>query len=397
MNQDQRKATLLSLFQAGVDAVGGVQATQRALADDNLQATLSKPLHLVAIGKAADAMARGALSVANVNSGLVSALVITKHDHLGESIKADARFECIESGHPVPDENSLLAGARLQDYVSQIPESHLLLFLVSGGASALVEHLDNGLTLNELRIKTDELLASGAPIGEMNRQRRKLSLIKGGKLANVVRCEVLQLLISDVPGDKPGDIGSGLLVPDVQTGMKPELAVWEKVQTHVIASSSIAQAAVCKEAQNKKLKVIQPTGSLDGDIHDVCTRVAHVLSQAEPGVYVWGGEPTVVLPATPGRGGRNQHLALSLVNAAATHGAVSILVCGTDGTDGPTNDAGGLIDEASAALAEKNRLDPTHALQRADAGSVLDALDLLVTTGPSGTNVMDLCIAIVDG
>jgi len=347
MNQDQRKATLLSLFQAGVDAVGGVQATQRALADDNLQATLSKPLHLVAIGKAADAMARGALSVANVNSGLVSALVITKHDHLGESIKADARFECIESGHPVPDENSLLAGARLQDYVSQIPESH--------------------------------------------------SLIKGGKLANVVRCEVLQLLISDVPGDKPGDIGSGLLVPDVQTGMKPELAVWEKVQTHVIASSSIAQAAVCKEAQNKKLKVIQPTGSLDGDIHDVCTRVAHVLSQAEPGVYVWGGEPTVVLPATPGRGGRNQHLALSLVNAAATHGAVSILVCGTDGTDGPTNDAGGLIDEASAALAEKNRLDPTHALQRADAGSVLDALDLLVTTGPSGTNVMDLCIAIVDG
>jgi len=278
MNQDQRKATLLSLFQAGVDAVGGVQATQRALADDNLQATLSKPLHLVAIGKAADAMARGALSVANVNSGLVSALVITKHDHLGESIKADARFECIESGHPVPDENSLLAGARLQDYVSQIPESHLLLFLVSGGASALVEHLDNG-----------------------------------------------------------------------------------------------------------------------GDIHDVCTRVAHVLSQAEPGVYVWGGEPTVVLPATPGRGGRNQHLALSLVNAAATHGAISILVCGTDGTDGPTNDAGGLIDEASAALAEKNRLDPTHALQRADAGSVLDALDLLVTTGPSGTNVMDLCIAIVDG
>ena len=393
MNRQLRKDKLLQLFQAGVDAVGGVQATRRALASKELQATLKSPLHLVAIGKAADAMAQGALST--IGDKLESALVITKHQHLSDTLKNDARFKCYESGHPVPDEHSLAAGACLYDYVAQIPENHQLVFLVSGGASALVEHLEGDLTLEDLRKTTDRLLASGAPIGEMNRQRRQLSLIKGGKLASVLRCNVLQLLISDVPGDRLGDIGSGLLVPDTDTGMPADLPVWQSVQTHIIASSTKAQVAVCVAAKAQGLTVQQASGSLDGDVADVSDRVAETLLNAKPGVYIWGGEPTVVLPSCPGRGGRNQHLALSLANIAAKHGHVSVLVCGTDGTDGPTADAGGLVDETSARAAADRGLDIDRYLRRADAGSALEALDLLVTTGPTGTNVMDLCIAIV--
>ena len=393
MNRQQRKQTLLQLFQAGVDAVGGMQATRRALASESLQSTLHAPLHLVAIGKAADAMAQGALCV--IGDRLDSALVITKHDHLSETLKLDSRFETHESGHPMPDEQSLIAGARLYEYVAGLKEDHLLIFLLSGGASALVEHLDNDLTLEDLRSTTDQLLASGAPIGEMNRQRRQLSLIKGGKLASVLRCNVLQLLISDVPGDKPGDIGSGPLVPDADTAMPEDLPVWQRVDTRIIASSTIAQKAVCEAAKARGLSVQQASGNLDGDIVDVSARVADTLSNAKPGVYIWGGEPTVVLPCSPGRGGRNQHLALSLAKTLATHGSVSALVCGTDGTDGPTGDAGGLLDESSAKAAVERGVDIDQYLLAADAGTALETLDMLVTTGPTGTNVMDLCIAMV--
>lgn len=390
MNRDQRKETLLQLFQAGVDAVGGFQATQRALSQERF----SGPVQLVAVGKAADAMVQGAMAVLGDN--LVSGLVVTKHDHLSDELRSDARLECIESGHPVPDEHSLHAGARVYDFVSKVPQDGELVFLVSGGASALVEHLDNELTLADLKEATDKLLASGAPIGEMNRQRRQMSLIKGGKLASVLKCNVLQLLISDVPGDVMGDIGSGLLIPDAITGMHGKLPVWQRVSTKIIASSSIAQTAVANAATANGLQLQQASGNLDGDIHEVSERVANILATADSGIYIWGGEPTVKLPENPGRGGRNQHLALSLASTAAAHGNLSVLVCGTDGTDGPTADAGGLVDETSTALAAEHAVDVATSLQLADAGSALAKLDMLVTTGPTGTNVMDLCIAIVD-
>lgn len=389
MDKSQREQSLLQLFDAGVEAVGGYQATSRAL--QNVQFT--SPVHLVAVGKAADAMAQGALL--ELGDVLVSGLVITKHDHLSKALQDENRLECIESGHPVPDEFSLQAGQRMYEFVGSVPSDHQLVFLVSGGASALVEHLDNGLSLTELSSLTDKLLASGAAIGEMNQQRRKVSLIKGGKLSNVVKCDVLQLLISDVPGDVPGDIGSGLLSPDEATGMGSHLPIWQKITTHIIASSAIAQSAVVSAALEQALPVMQSEGSLNGDIQQVSSMVAARLFQAGKGVYVWGGEPTVVLPDTPGRGGRNQHLALSLAKLAAEHGNVSILVCGTDGTDGPTTDAGGLVDESTVQMADNLNLDIDQFLSNADSGTALAELGQLVTTGPTGTNVMDLCIAIV--
>ncbi len=388
---DQHAEQLRALFQAGVDAVGGRQATTRSLQSF----ALPDKVHLVALGKAADAMAAGASSV--LADKLVSGLVITKHDHLSDEVRQDSRLECHEAGHPVPDAASLAGGQRLFDFVAAVPSGDLLVFLVSGGTSALVEHLNDGLDLDDLKRETDKLLASGAAIGEMNKHRRTLSQIKGGKLARQVNCDVLQLLISDVPGDKPGDIGSGLLVPDVATGMGPELPVWSRIDTHIIASSSIAQQAVATAAVDMGLPVPQASGNLDGDMPEVVDRLTTVLTRPDiqPGVYIWGGEPTLVLPPSPGRGGRNQHLALALAEALSTTESISILVCGTDGTDGPTADAGGLINELSMKKAREAGLDINDYLARADAGSCLQKLDALVTTGPTGTNVMDLAIAVV--
>lgn len=375
---EERAQLLRALHAAGIDAVGGEQATRRALSD--LDA--GSRVRLVAVGKAASAMALGAREA--LGEAILSALVITKYDHLDPALLADPRFTCLESAHPVPDAASLAAGDALIGFVESVADDEHLVALVSGGTSALVEQLDGDLTLSDLQARTDALLAGGAPIGEINRVRRGLSRLKGGRLADCLGdCRATQLLISDVPGDRPEDIGSGPLVS-------------QRVETRIIASSRIAQAAVVAEAQRQGLVVAQSAGSLDGDIATTLDRVAAVLlaTDAAEGVYVWGGEPTVVLPPEAGRGGRNQHLALALATRIAGRDDLAVLVAATDGTDGPTGDAGGMIDGATLARGESLGLDADQALATADAGTWLERSGALFTTGPTGTNVMDLLIAI---
>jgi len=390
-------SSLRTLFEAGIASVAGDLATSRYLKDWQHPSRV----HVLAIGKAADSMCVGALDV--LDQALVSALVVTKHGHAGERVKTDSRVEWHESGHPVPDAASLAAGKRVTEYISAIPENDHLLVLISGGASALVEHLVDGETLATLSAKTEVLLASGAAIGEMNRQRRGLSLIKGGRLARFLSpCKVTQLLISDVPGDHLKDIGSGLLIPDANNGMPEDDPVWQRVESHIIASNAIAQAAVGVAATDLGLNVVQATGSLDGLMDEVIPRIMNVLGSAkQSGVYIWGGEPTVVLPADPGRGGRNQHLGLALAAEmdqlkTQLYKSCVVLVGGTDGTDGPTGDAGACVDHSTASKTASLKLNIEEYLERADAGTCLDAIDALVTTGPTGTNVMDLAVAIVD-
>ena len=385
-----------TLFHAGVQSVRGDRAVERFLSDWPCPSRIQ----LVAIGKAADSMCVGAMD--RLGDALSSALVITKHGHAGDRIKSDPRIEWHESGHPVPDAASIAAGARLTEYIKAVPAGDHLLMLISGGSSALVEHLLDGETLDTLTATTESLLASGAAIGEMNRQRRALSRIKGGRLARYLSgCQVTQLLISDVPGDHLKDIGSGLMIPDADNDMPEDNPIWRKVESHIVASNAIAQAAVAQAARDLGLDVVQANGTIDGLMDDVVPRVCDVLTQAtRPGVYIWGGEPTIALPRKPGRGGRNQHLALALASKldqrqTACAGPMTVLVGGTDGTDGPTDDAGGCVDDATAVRAAALQLDIQDYLARADSGSCLEALDALLTTGPTGTNVMDLVIAIV--
>jgi len=409
--------TLLSYFNVGVQTVVGDAAVARALAQAPLSS--SAPVYLLAIGKAADAMVQGA--VASLNNTPVQGLMITKQGHSTALVKELAWLNVLESAHPVPDDSSLQAGAALLDFVQNVPESGQLLVLISGGASALVEHLVQGLSLADLQQLTDELLAGGLPIDAMNRVRKTVSTIKGGKLAAFLPVlPVTQLVISDVPGDKLGDIGSGLLAPPVEEpqsaaagrGLSLPLpsaieqivasskvrapgsndAVWQRIQSHIVASSAIAQSAVAAACTEP---VIQSSGSLHGDVNDIADAMVNaLLGDTRPGVRIWGGETYLHLPAKPGRGGRNQHLALAVAQRIDGVSGLGVLCCGTDGSDGPTADAGGFVTGDTLARGRAMGLDAADALARADAGSYLQAVDGLVTTGPTGTNVMDLAIAL---
>lgn len=364
--QSQR---LSQLFEAGVTSVRGDSAVETALLSEDIPT----PDRIIAVGKAAAAMARAAASA----FPSVPMLIVTKYHHADG---APDHAEVIEAAHPVLDENSLLAGARLRETVASMPaESHLLM-LVSGGASALAEDPIEGLDLDGLSRRAQELLASGADIHAMNAQRKVLSRIKGGKLLSGFKgARVTTLAISDVEGDVLGVIGSGIGDAPEQQGFA--------FHPRIIASNSIARRAVVENATAEGLVATDLGELLYDDVEALAPKIASRLKAADRGIYVAGGEPTVVLPDNPGRGGRNQALALLVAKEIAGTPNLSVLVAGTDGTDGPTEAAGAIVDGTT--------WDPTgdDALTRADAGSWLQAKGALLTTGPTGTNVMDLLIA----
>lgn len=370
-----RKQQLEQLFDAAVNAVSGRQAVAKAIAADS---SFSPDL-IIAVGKAAVGMTQGALD----QWPDCAALVVTKVDHVTDEFDAFPKVEVIESAHPVPDQNSLIAGTWLLDTVKNMPTDSKALLLVSGGASALAEALPVDMSLDDLKTVTDQMLATGQTIGEINTRRKEFSQIKGGKLIQQFHGKQLRVYaISDVEGDDIAVIGSGL--GDTN-------AVPERAYSRIIASNLIARKAVDLMAQQLGLKVVENSETLYGDVFDLANRLGTCIAAAPSGVYVWGGEPTVVLPKQPGRGGRNQSLALALSEHIVGRQDVSILVAGTDGTDGPTSAAGGLVD--GETWKEDSAM---HALNRADAGTYLEHANSLFITGPTNTNVMDLVIALVD-
>ncbi len=371
--------------------------------------------HLLAFGKAAAAMADGALAA---RPEPAAGLVVTKHGHLaGRRCAGHPRLRCLEADHPVPGAASLAAGAALLEFLAAAPADARFLVLISGGASSLVEALAPGLDLAGLSRLTDRLLGAGVPIDQMNAARRAVSRLKGGRLARHLDGRpACALLISDVPGDAPWVIGSGPLSPapdggaaelpaaarDLLAGIEPEPvpppAAFANIDAHVIATLADAKAAAAAAAEARGLAAHVHDEFLDGDAQARGARLARWLRGAEapPGCHVWGGETTVRLPDEPGRGGRNQHLALAAARELDGAGGVRLLACGTDGTDGPTADAGGEVDGATLARGRARGLDAAAALAAADAGNYLEAAGALVATGPTGTNVMDLVLALKD-
>jgi glycerate 2-kinase len=346
---------------------------------------LSGPVWLAAVGKAAPAMALGAHDA--LGQRIVHSLIITREGHAAPELLGRHGVEVIASSHPIPDERSLAAGARLLQWVEALPADAQPLFLISGGASSLVEVLREGTTLADLESFTAAELAAGTAIGELNARRIALSSIKGGRLtARLAGRAARALFVSDVPGDDPAVIGSGLL--------GPANAGADRVQRLIVASVEQAVAGAAAAARARGLTVQRQAPRFDGDALRLAARFAHELRLTGSAVCVWGGESTVQLPPHPGRGGRNQHLALAAARLIAGQTDLALLAVGTDGTDGVTEDAGALVDADSCARVALGGLDVDRCLQSADSASALATSGDLVHLGPTGTNVGDLVIGL---
>jgi len=434
-NMNQREL-LQDLFQSALKAVGGRPAVRYALEREPLAAHLHPagspgspgspsstsstvssaspgPVAVLALGKAADSMLLGAMDV--LGEQLHSALLISKHGHISGTCRQDGRITCLEASHPVPDERSLEAGRQMLAFVSALPAGQPLLVLISGGASSLVEVLPEGYGAQHLAELNQWLLGRHLDIARINAVRRAVSCIKGGRLARYLgRRPTRLLLISDVPGDDPAVIGSGLLVPSQPGTALPEgLPDWvrsaaDKVVTapaaddplfasispRIIASNAQARAAVARRAAFHGVALVDHGEPLAGDALDAAEAIARSLINGPPGLQLWGGETTVALPHRPGRGGRAQALALGAAMGLEGRPGLALLAAGTDGTDGPGEDAGALVDGNTCYRGRQAGLDPDTCLEQADSGRFLDASGDLVRTGPTGTNVMDLVIGL---
>ena len=400
---------LLDGLRAALDATGGRESVRRRLAAERDLA----PRFAFAVGKAAPAMMAGAFDA--LGTGIERALVVTKHGHAGDVLDRGSPVEVVESSHPVPDDSSLAAGRALVDFVDAIPAGADALALVSGGASALVEVVPEGFDASDLARVNEYLLAAGYPIGAVNRVRKRISRIKGGRLAQRLAARrTLNLAISDVPGDDLKVIGSGLLVfhsseditidgldlPPWLTAMghrAPPLSGEEatsRVRTEIVARPAAARAAAAAAYRAAGVDVVEHRNLLDGDAPETGRRIGREITHEKPVAHVWASETTVTLPPDPGRGGRCQSLALAAALEIRDCPGACVLAAGTDGTDGPGEDAGALVDAGTVARGMTAGLDPERRLRAADAGTFLEASGDLVHTGPTGTNVMDLVVAL---
>ena len=401
----------LQITDSAIQAVKPDAAVKRALSE----MPHSGRIFLVAAGKAAWQMAYAAVAVlGRVEDGVV----ITKYGHVKAEIPG---VRCYEAGHPVPDANSFAATEKALELVHGLHPEDTVLFLLSGGGSALFEKpLISGEELQEI---TAQLLASGADIVEMNTIRKRLSGVKGGRFASACApAKVFSIVLSDILGDPLDMIASGPAVPDTSTCAQA-LAIAEKYRLKL---SEQAQALL-KQETPKTLDNV--TTRITGSVRELCAAAAAacrergyepilltdrlcceareagsflgsiVRTHAGRGkklAYIAGGETVVHLTGN-GLGGRNQELALAAAPALAGLEHCCVFSVGSDGTDGPTDAAGGYVDGQTDAALRTAGWDVFAALQNNDAYHALQAIGSLLITGPTGTNVNDVSVALVDG
>jgi len=427
MLTDPRKI-LLKIYHASLSAVDG----RRNVHDWLHSHPLESPACVISIGKAAAAMFAGVYDACPTK--IARALIITKQGHVDKFIgdssetsllqRYDFPLTVVESAHPIPDQRSLDAGHTLLEFIEGCSIDTPVLFLISGGSSSLVEVLPAGISLAELEQLNSWLLGSGLNINEMNQCRAMLSCIKGGGLLSYLNGrKASALYLSDVPSDAPSIIGSGLLaarsdkleidLPEwlqalhrkaaLSSGtvlIDPSLYGQALLNSVILVNNKTACEAAALAAQLElnhfygDLQITVMGKFLTGDVFKLATMIVSNLEKATPGLYIYGGEPSVKLPANPGEGGRCQSLALAVAMEIADMKSVFILAAGTDGSDGPGEVAGALVDSETLQRLNKTGFDAIKCLQSADAGSCLAASDDLLLTGPSGSNVMDLVLAL---
>ena len=369
---------LLELFDAALRAVDGRACVKRALRES------SGPVAVFAVGKAASAMAIGAHDA--LADRIEEFFVVTKDGHVDSQLRRVAGVTILETTHPVPDARSLAAGAELFRRVASLREGIRPVFLVSGGSSSLVELLHEDGTLEALRALNERGLAAGWDIATLNAERTRISRLKGGGIARLLGGrDALALFISDVPGDDPGVIGSGLLGRG---------AGEDGIARVIVANIGVAVGAAAEAGAAHGLALDASPQRFDGDVEEVASEFVAAMRACTVDGLVWGGESTVRLPAKHGRGGRNTHLALAIARQFRANESWRVLAAGTDGTDGPTDDAGALVDSGTVERAEIAGCDVERAWREFDSGTALEASGDLLHTGPTGTNVGDVLIAI---
>ncbi|MFO1351314.1 MAG: glycerate kinase [Gammaproteobacteria bacterium] len=398
---------------AAVLPEAAVKARLRTLA-------LGEPITLVAIGKAAWRMAQAAKE--ELGDAIRAGVVITKYDH---SLGDIPGIEIFEAGHPLPDVNGIRASEHALALVEALGEQDTVLFLVSGGGSALFEQPAAGLTLDDFIMVTDALLRCGADIVEINTLRKRLSQVKGGRFAQrAAPARVVTLVLSDVLGDRLDSIASGPAYPDSTTATdalqivaKYRLALPEhildalrketpktlaNVETHIVGSVRIACEEAAHHARRLGYHPLILTTTLNCEAREAGRFLAAIAREvaasdqpaAKPCVLIAGGE-TVVQVKGQGRGGLNQELALAAAGELAGTRNIVIAAVGTDGTDGPTDAAGGLVDGQTKSRLSAENLDLEQMLADNNAYAALTAAGDLLKTGPTGTNVNDLALALI--
>ncbi len=439
----------LRIFQAGIDAADPYQAVKRCLRVDNesIEILLAldgreqkrvgrwSSIHLIAFGKAACAMADAASDIIPARLLTGRGIAVTNY----ENIRAVDNVDVIGASHPLPDAAGLNAAKRIADQVQHAQQNELVLVLVSGGGSALIPYPVDSITLEEKIATTDLLLACGANINQINGVRKHLSKLKGGGLARMaVPADLHALILSDVLGDDLSTIASGPTVPD-DTTYSDAIAVfkskglWDqvpaKVRQHLelgafgsipetpkpgdpaftntshtlIGSNAISVDAIKKAAQYLGYESKLYSQNLCGIARDEAEKwvihaqqlIAGGLNQ--PLALVAGGETTVILRGN-GRGGRNQEMALAFALAAEKHGLNgnwTFLSGGTDGRDGPTDAAGGMVDPDTIKRMTAAGINPRERLENNDANAALSCSQDLLNTGATGTNVADLQILLI--
>jgi len=411
---------LLEWYQDALRAVDGRLCVRNWLTENTAHGAAGKTVYCVATGKAASAMMQGVVD--GVGPDRIQALVISGEGMLDPSLCAIDGIDCLASSHPVPDQTSLDAGQKVLSWLNELPIDAAVLFLFSGGTSSLVEVLRPGVGLDDLVRTNNWLLGSGLAIDQVNTVRRCLSVIKGGGLRQTVgQHKATVLMISDVPGDDPAIVGSGLLFSSAHTQASdlenmglPEwlmdlcrpacdasVLLKDKgtlpvIPHHCIASNADARQTIAASAVKQGYCVHQVDGLLEGDAVEQGRVIAVQLSNAATGVWIWGGETTVQLPEQPGQGGRNQNLALAAATGLSGRSGITLLAAGSDGVDGNSDDAGALVDGWTLDRGQGDGWSADECLRMADAGGFLQASGDLVHVGPTGTNVMDLTIALIE-
>jgi hydroxypyruvate reductase len=397
----------------------------RALDDVTLTELLAHPVHVVAVGKAASAMATALSEHPRVRT--TTLIAIGTH----RAARMPAHIEWYEASHPIPDRRSVAAAQRALDVAGEVARDECLVLLLSGGASALMAMPVDGLTLEEKQQTIQQMMLAGADIWELNTVRKHLSRIKGGRLAAACRGTTLTLAVSDVVGDDLAVIGSGPGVADpttwrdaarvlsrfgppsatvrrlIERGIAGELAdtpkphdpIVARARARVIASRRDALQAARVEAEARGYHVVSLSQPVTGEARDVAAQwfasATHasaalptplcVLSAGETTVHVTGG----------GRGGRNQEFVLSLIDhVAAATGDTIIASVGSDGIDGPTDAAGALVDCTTRARAVALGLSAKEALDDNNAYDFFATLGDLIHLGRTDTNVGDLQVLL---